>query len=147
MTSSASRSWGTTFGCTNEVTSIRGTPASARRFTTSILCSVGMKSGSIWNPSRVPTSQIVTRSGSFILASALLVASAKTVASVIDAFLPRRRAPVVLRIAVDDPSRQLHEQSLRESRHVRLVHRAQLLERLLRAVGQELRQTLGGEPV
>jgi hypothetical protein len=25
-----------------------------------------MNSGSIWNPSRVPTSQIVTRAGSFI---------------------------------------------------------------------------------
>jgi hypothetical protein len=25
-----------------------------------------MKSGSIWNPSRVPTSQIVTRGGSFM---------------------------------------------------------------------------------
>src|SRR6266850_3518226 len=64
ITASASRSCGTTLGCTNEVTSMRGTPASDSRFTTSTFCSVGMKSGSIWNPSRVPTSQIVTRSGS-----------------------------------------------------------------------------------
>src|SRR5919198_1268991 len=73
MTSSASRSCGTTLGWTNEVTSIRGTPASARRFTTSTFRSVGMKSGSIWNPSRVPTSQIVTRSASFMVASGRLV--------------------------------------------------------------------------
>src|SRR2546426_4263166 len=64
MTSSASRSCGTAFGWTNEVTSIRGRPAADSKFTTSTFCSVGMKSGSIWNPSRVPTSQIVTRSGS-----------------------------------------------------------------------------------
>src|SRR3989442_3233441 len=63
MTSSASRIWGTTLGWTNEVTSILGTPASERRFTSSIFASVETKSGSIWNPSRVPTSQIVTRSG------------------------------------------------------------------------------------
>src|SRR5215470_20166182 len=48
---------------------MRGTPAADRRFTTSIFCSVGMKSGSIWNPSRVPTSQIVTRAGSFMASS------------------------------------------------------------------------------
>src|SRR3989442_1696288 len=30
-----------------------------------------MKSGSIWNPSRVPTSQIVTRAGSFMASSRL----------------------------------------------------------------------------
>src|SRR5439155_21828260 len=71
MTSSASRSCGTTLGWTNEVTSIRGMPASARSVTTSTLSSVGMKSGSIWNPSRVPTSQIVTRSGSFMVSSSL----------------------------------------------------------------------------
>ncbi len=69
MTVSASRSWGMALGCTNEVTSMRGTPASVRRSTTSIFCSVAMKSGSIWKPSRVPTSQIVTRSGSRMLAS------------------------------------------------------------------------------
>ena len=45
---------------------MRGTPASDRRSTTSIFRSVGMNSGSIWNPSRVPTSQIVTRAGSFM---------------------------------------------------------------------------------
>src|SRR5438552_1395308 len=69
MTASASRSCGTAFGCTKEVTSIRFTPASDSRSTTSIFSSVGMKSGSIWNPSRVPTSQIVTRSGNFIVVS------------------------------------------------------------------------------
>jgi hypothetical protein len=47
MTVSASRSWGMALGCTNEVTSMRGTPASVRRSTTSIFCSVAMKSGSI----------------------------------------------------------------------------------------------------
>src|SRR5215510_13570228 len=66
MTSSASRSCGTALGCTNEVTSMRGRPAADSRFTTSIFCSVGMKSGSIWNPSRVPTSHTVTRWGSFM---------------------------------------------------------------------------------
>ena len=69
MTRSASRSCGTAFGWTNEVTSMRGRPASERRFTTSTFSSVGMKSGSIWNPSRVPTSQMVTRGGSFMSAS------------------------------------------------------------------------------
>src|SRR5204862_7158117 len=67
MTASASRSCGTAFGWTNEVTSMRGTPASLRRSTTSTVCSVGMNSGSIWNPSRVPTSQIVTCLGSLIV--------------------------------------------------------------------------------
>jgi len=43
---------------------MRGRPAADSRSTTSTFCSVGMKSGSIWNPSRVPTSHIVTRSGS-----------------------------------------------------------------------------------
>src|SRR6266540_2556723 len=65
MTASASRSIGTTFGDTKEVTSMRGMPVAERRSTTSILSSVGMNSGSIWNPSRVPTSQIVTCLGSF----------------------------------------------------------------------------------
>src|SRR5256712_13526232 len=71
MPSAASPNWGPPLGWTNEVTSIRGTPASARSVTTSTLSSVGMKSGSIWNPSRVPTSQIVTRSGSFMVSSSL----------------------------------------------------------------------------
>ena len=69
MTSAASRSWGIALGDTNEVTSMRGNPAAASRFTTSIFWSVGMNSGSIWNPSRVPTSQIVTCLGSFIVSS------------------------------------------------------------------------------
>ena len=47
MTASASRSAGIAFGETNDVTSIRGIPVAARRSTTSILSSVGMKSGSI----------------------------------------------------------------------------------------------------
>ena len=66
ITVSASLSWGTALGETNEVTSMRGMPVAASLFTTSILASVGMKSGSIWNPSRVPTSQMVTRLGSFM---------------------------------------------------------------------------------
>src|SRR5262245_20078569 len=66
ITVSASRSWGTAFGWTNDVTSMRGTPASDKRSTTSIFRSVGMNSGSIWNPSRVPTSQSVTCAGSFM---------------------------------------------------------------------------------
>src|SRR5437867_1323877 len=69
MTSSASRSCGTAFGCTKDVTSIRGRPAADSRSTTSTFCAVGMKSGSIWNPSRVPTSHIVTRVGSFMTSS------------------------------------------------------------------------------
>src|SRR6266849_2497784 len=60
MTASASRSIGTAFAETKDVTSIRGMPVAESRSTTSILSSVGMNSGSIWNPSRVPTSQIVT---------------------------------------------------------------------------------------
>ena len=67
ITASASLSWGTALGETNEVTSMRGMPVAESRFTTSIFCSVGMKSGSIWNPSRVPTSHIVTRLGSFMV--------------------------------------------------------------------------------
>jgi hypothetical protein len=47
ITASASRSCGTAFGCTKEVTSMRGTPASESRLTTSTFCSVAMKSGSI----------------------------------------------------------------------------------------------------
>src|SRR5438105_12469735 len=65
MTASASRSCGTAFGWTNEVTSMRGTPASLSRSVTSTFASVGMNSGSIWNPSRVPTSQRVSRAGRF----------------------------------------------------------------------------------
>ena len=68
ITSSASRIWGTTFGWTNDVTSIRGRPVSARRSITSTFVSVGIHSGSIWKPSRGPTSQMVTRSGSVIMA-------------------------------------------------------------------------------
>jgi hypothetical protein len=64
MTASASFSIGTAFGDTNDVTSIRGMPVAESWFTTSIFWSVGTNSGSIWNPSRVPTSQIVTRLGS-----------------------------------------------------------------------------------
>ena len=66
MTASASRRAGTALGDTKEVTSIRGTPVAESRSTTSTLTSVGIQSGSIWNPSRVPTSQSVTRCGSFM---------------------------------------------------------------------------------
>src|SRR5262245_58581021 len=45
---------------------MRGRPVSERRSITSILVSVGIHSGSIWKPSRGPTSQIVTLFGSFI---------------------------------------------------------------------------------
>ena len=75
ITASASRRAGTTFGWTNEVTSILGRPASASPFTTSTFRSVGMKSGSIWNPSRVPTSQIVTRLGNFIGAASKAISA------------------------------------------------------------------------
>ena len=68
ITSSASRICGTTFGWTKDVTSIRGRPVSERRSITSTFVSVGIHSGSIWKPSRGPTSQMVTRSGSVIMA-------------------------------------------------------------------------------
>ena len=68
MTSSASRSAGMALGDTKDVTSMRGTPVAESRSTTSTLRSVGIQSGSIWNPSRVPTSQSVTRCGSFMRA-------------------------------------------------------------------------------
>src|SRR6266542_4410405 len=66
ITASASLSCGTALGDTNEVTSIRGMPVAASLFTTSISSPRRTRSGSIWNPSRVPTSQIVTRLGSFM---------------------------------------------------------------------------------
>src|SRR5262249_18309238 len=69
ITASASLSWGTALGETNEVTSMQGMPVAESRFTTSTFCSVGMKSGSIWNPSRVPTSHTVTRRGTFMALS------------------------------------------------------------------------------
>ena len=71
ITASASLSWGTALGDTNDVTSMRGMPVADSRLTTSIFCSVGMKSGSIWNPSRVPTSHTVTRLGSFMVSPRL----------------------------------------------------------------------------
>src|SRR6266571_1890064 len=66
ITASASLSCGTALGETNDVTSMRGMPVAESRFTASIFRSVGMKSGSIWNPSRVPTSHTVTRLGNFM---------------------------------------------------------------------------------
>src|SRR5688572_22560959 len=69
ITASASLRAGIAFGDTNDVTSILGSPVADSRSTTSTLRSVGIQSGSIWNPSRVPTSQMSTRLGSFMLAS------------------------------------------------------------------------------
>src|SRR5439155_19566679 len=102
MTSSASRSWGTTCGWTNEVTSIRGTAASARRFTTSIFCSVGMKSGSIWKPSRVPTSQIVTRSGNVIVILRLDLADVLVPDGRVRLGVPGQHVDALLRREIDD---------------------------------------------
>ena len=56
ITASASASAGTAFGETNEVTSILWRPVSDSASMTAIFCSVGMKRGSIWKPSRVTTS-------------------------------------------------------------------------------------------
>src|SRR5262245_7716207 len=72
ITASASFRAGIALGETNDVTSIFGSPVAESRSTTSTLRSVGIQSGSIWNPSRVPTSQMSTRLGSFMSASPLL---------------------------------------------------------------------------
>src|SRR2546425_12866817 len=101
MTSSASRSCGTALGWTNDVTSMRGRPAADRRFTTSTFCSVGMKSGSIWNPSRVPTSHTVTRLGSFMGVSSVRARHAEDVLPDIghDEVVVDRRRAVQARLA------------------------------------------------
>src|SRR5919202_3912486 len=62
-TSSASAIRGTALGCTNDVTSIHGKPASDSRSTKRTLTSVGMGAGSFCSPSRGPTSTIRTRRG------------------------------------------------------------------------------------
>lgn len=58
--SSASASWGTHFGWTKLVASMRTRPAAARSRTKASLASVGMGVGSFWRPSRGPTSTICT---------------------------------------------------------------------------------------
>src|SRR5919202_6744013 len=55
-TSSASANWGTSRGCTNEVTSIHPKPAAVSMSTKRIFASVGMRAGSFCKPSRGPTS-------------------------------------------------------------------------------------------
>jgi hypothetical protein len=55
-----------TSGRTNEVTSIRFRPASARSAINRSLSSVGITSGSFWNPSRGPTSRMRTLSGNAV---------------------------------------------------------------------------------
>src|SRR5213596_2904084 len=101
MTSSASRSCGTALGWTNDVTSMRGRPAADRRFTTSTFCSVGMKSGSIWNPSRVPTSHIVALGQPHGVASQLEVV--KTLPRPKPKPRPVRRHPKVMKIDIAIP--------------------------------------------
>src|SRR5918994_5171325 len=66
-TSDASESWGITSGRTNEVSSIRGSPESASIPISRSLWSVGITSGSFWNPSRGPTSRILTSLGSSVI--------------------------------------------------------------------------------
>src|SRR5205814_9084469 len=61
ITSAASRNCGTAFGETNDVASILATPVCDSRSMISILRSVGIQSGSIWNPSRATTSWMNTR--------------------------------------------------------------------------------------
>src|SRR4051794_11800242 len=53
-----------TSGRTNDVTSIRGSPEAASMSMSRTLSSVGMTSGSFWNPSRGPTSRMRTLCGS-----------------------------------------------------------------------------------
>jgi len=62
-TSAASAICGTARGLTKDVTSSLRTPAATMASMVAILSRVGMKSCSIWNPSRVPTSQIRTDLG------------------------------------------------------------------------------------
>src|SRR5919201_1073562 len=62
-TSSASAMRGTALGCTNELTSIQGKPASDSRSTKRTLTSVGMGAASFCSPSRGPTSTMRTRRG------------------------------------------------------------------------------------
>src|SRR5437867_6461327 len=102
ITCSASRSCGTAFGWTNDVTSMRGTPASLSRSTTSIFCSVGMKSGSIWKPSRVPTSQIVTRSGNLIVILRLDLADVLVPDGRVRLGVPGQHVDALLRREIDD---------------------------------------------
>ena len=61
---SASASWGTQRGCTKLVVSTTVCPASTSRATNSAFTSTGSTVASFCSPSRGPTSQIVTRSGS-----------------------------------------------------------------------------------
>ncbi len=63
-TSAPSASCGITSGRTNEVTSIRFSPESASIPISRSLSSVAITSGSFWNPSRGPTSRMLTPFGS-----------------------------------------------------------------------------------
>ena len=63
-TSAPSASCGITSGRTNEVTSIRCSPESASIPISRTFSSVGITSGSFWNPSRGPTSRMRTLWGS-----------------------------------------------------------------------------------
>ncbi len=56
ISSAASASWGTHFGCTKLVASTIGRPACSSRSTNSALTSVGTDVLSFWRPSRGPTS-------------------------------------------------------------------------------------------
>ncbi len=66
-TSAASTSCGTARGDTNEENSMIGRPASTSWLISAILVAVGMKSCSIWKPSRGPTSVTVTFLGMILL--------------------------------------------------------------------------------
>ncbi len=59
-TSAASLNCGSSFGGTKEQTSISGMPAPASAVTQAFLSDVGMISGMLCNPSRMPTSRTVT---------------------------------------------------------------------------------------
>ena len=56
ITASASLSWGTALGETNDVTSILCSPVRESWFTSSTFVAVGTKAFSIWKPSRTATS-------------------------------------------------------------------------------------------
>jgi hypothetical protein len=62
-TSGASASWGMTSARTKLVASRRRSPVRASASIRRTFTSVGMTSGSFWNPSRGPTSRMRTASG------------------------------------------------------------------------------------
>ncbi len=72
-TSSASAQPGTRRGLTKEATWMRVSPVSLRASISSILRAVGMGPGSIWKPSRGPSSAMVTRFGRSVMAGLLAV--------------------------------------------------------------------------